>query len=353
MLNYGQSKIEGKLPIPTLTQKLIRLNGLGCPANIELSFGIHSTGSCIRCPIPPCYRFMVTELTNDYFKDFPSDTSINVCPTDAIEIDPQNGVPAIDLEKCISCGLCVSRCPVKAITLTEEGAQVNDSENKLFKFTGKIVDPTQVNLVTEQFNNLPKIGVIAECDDQFIIRVYERISSKGSQFNQFPNILTRNLMIALGVPFQIRRLGDVNMRIEGIFRSTGSRIGVAEIEFSEMSSIDSPRDLLDDCAVLHARHSVPLEEIDPLIVSLRLPNKRSEYWQVIKDISNVLGIRISSITIGAMLVILLANRNLKGNIWSSFYADIDSPTIESAVHLIVGKKLCPAGNHFGWFGSIK
>ena len=43
---------------------------------------------------------------------------------------------------------------------------------------------------------------------------------------------------------------------------------------------------------------MPKEKIKPYIVFLEFPNRRAEYWQVIKDINNVLEIKINSLTLG-------------------------------------------------------
>ncbi len=308
----------------------------------------------MRCNLPPCQMYSPTEMKHDYFPDFPADVSTKVCPTDAIHFEANSGVPGMSADRCILCGLCVARCPVQAIILTGKGPIVNDAENDLFRLTGKAVDKSAVASVSKYFRTLPIEGVIAECTDKFAMTVYDRIGKIGiATHAQFPNILARNLMHALSISFQIRRLGDTNVRIDGIFKSSYGRIGVAEIEYSYAAILDSPRDILDDCAVLHSRHAFLVQNIDPIIISHRLPNKRSEYWRVIQDIANVLDIRIASITIGAMLQLLWTNHNLKVDCWTNFYADAKNPTIEPAIRDILKEDVCATGTALGWFGSVK
>jgi ferredoxin len=276
ILKFQPSSVRGKLPsgdaIPTLFERV----GLETPVVIHLSNYTKTIGSCLRCPVPPCTFYRADEMVNDYFKEFPADTSTKVCPTDAIQIDAETGIPTILSDKCISCGLCVARCPVQAIVISRGGAKVNDSENEFFRLTGKPVDTAVVEAVLRQYQNTPIRGHIA--DAEFAAYVYERIVLIGMQSHtQFPNLLARNLMFCNGIPFLVRRLGDTNMRIDGVFNPGGNRLGVAEIEYSDGVILDAPRDLLDDCAVLQARYRVPLKKIVPLVVSLRLPNKRSEY----------------------------------------------------------------------------
>lgn len=42
-----------------------------------------------------------------------------VCPHDAINIDPDTNIPVVDADKCVGCGKCVSACPHQIIELAE------------------------------------------------------------------------------------------------------------------------------------------------------------------------------------------------------------------------------------------
>lgn len=351
-LDFSQSIFEGKAPFGDAVPTFIHRAGLYSPAVIHLSNGAKTVGSCLRCPFPPCQLYGADELLNDYFEEFPADTSTKVCPTDALQIDTNSGIPIIITDKCICCGLCVARCPVQAITLSEKGAQVNDSQNEIFRLTGKPVNEAQVRAITHQYQSIPINGQIADAD--FVAKVYGHIMDTAIQSSaQFPNLLVRNLMLSLNVPFHIRRLGDTNMRIDSVFKSGENRLGVAEIEYSDGAILDAPRDTLDDCAVLHARYHIPLNTIDPLIVSSRFPNKRSEYWQVIKDIYEVLGIRIASITVGALLILMWTNQKLVQHIWPELYADADAPTIEPALQKLLICEVDGITAYPGWSRAAK
>ncbi len=300
----------------------------------------------------PCQRYSVDEAANDYFREFPADSSVTVCPTDAIQIGADNCGPVIEKGRCICCGLCVARCPVQAIVLSANGAQVNDSENEVFRLTGKPVDVERVAAITDEYRSVAISGQIA--DAEFAADVCDRVIDTASRSSvQVPNLLVRNLMLSLGVPFHVRRLGDTNMRIDSVFRSGENRLGVAEIETSEGAILDAPRDILDDCAVLNARYRIPLETIDPLIVSLRFPNRRSEYWQVIKDIADVLGMRIASITVGALLILMWTDRKLGQDIWPEFYADVEAPTIEPVLRRLLGGRINGMVTYPGWSKAAK
>jgi Na+-translocating ferredoxin:NAD+ oxidoreductase subunit B len=46
---------------------------------------------------------------------------VGVCAFDAIKMDPKNGLPVVDEEKCVACGLCVKTCPRHIIELRNKG----------------------------------------------------------------------------------------------------------------------------------------------------------------------------------------------------------------------------------------
>ena len=85
----------------------------------------HSIG-CIGCPNPRCIHFSPREIECDFVEGFSCDKSTNVCPVDAIYSDPY-GMPVIDNQKCISCGICVSRCPIGALYFSSDGTLMLDS----------------------------------------------------------------------------------------------------------------------------------------------------------------------------------------------------------------------------------
>lgn len=93
------------------------------------------------------------------------------------------------------------------------------------------------------------------------------------------------------------------MRIDVVGFSRSERPFVAEIE-TGAGVLDSPRALLEDVAVLHSRYGYAVDTIDPVSIIMSFPNVRSEYYQVIRDIEIVLGLRCRTITLGALIAIL-------------------------------------------------
>jgi hypothetical protein len=71
-----------------------------------------------------------------------------------------------------------------------------------------------------------------------------------------------------------------------------------------------------------------------------LPNKRSEYWDVIYDINKVLNIKIKTMTVFALLMLMLERKNINFDNDSIFYADKNIKSYrEEVVEKIIGKKL--------------
>jgi len=64
--------------------------------------------------------------------------------------------------------------------------------------------------------------------------------------------------------------------------------------------------------VLHSRYGYAVDGIDPVGIILSLPNVRSEYYQVIRDIEKVLGLRCRTVTIGALVALMWNCAKLDG-----------------------------------------
>lgn len=49
---------------------------------------------------------------------------VEVCPHNAVSIDPEKDVAVVDAEKCTGCGLCVTECPQDIIELVSPGTKI-------------------------------------------------------------------------------------------------------------------------------------------------------------------------------------------------------------------------------------
>lgn len=326
----------------------------GTPALIKFSDGMISPGSCIRCPNPPCMEYSPSELELDVFRDFPSDKNDRVCPTGAITWPQETGSPVIDADACISCGLCVSRCPVRAIHLNDRGAHVNDEPNNHFRMQSFLATKEITDAVTQQFRGVAETGIyILEDDDvmQRFLSHFEQVAS--DQSAQFPNHLARNLLIACGIGAAMRRRGDTNIRMDMVLGPPGVDSGTSEVELGA-GVLDAPRNILDNVAVLVARYEIAKDRIVPLIVSLSLPNQRSEYWQVIQDIRKVLEVQINSITIGAMILLVWNRTEIALSAGDELYIDVDTNSLKPMIERLLGRTIRASSSAYpGFLESTK
>lgn len=113
------------------------------------------------------------------------------------------------------------------------------------------------------------------------------------------NELVRLLINGLGPKIYFPRKGDNSERFDALI-DFGDYKSVVEIEIPSTEILDAPRNLLDDYAVLKCRKKEKDSDIVPLVICWDLPNKRTDYWNVITDIYAILGIKIKTISILAL-----------------------------------------------------
>lgn len=325
----------------------------GAPALIHFSDNSSSIGSCVRCLNPPCMEYSTSELELDVFKDFPADRNEGVCPTGAITWPQESNSPVIDNSNCISCGLCVSRCPVRAIYLDDAGAHVNDEPTQHFQVQEFFTTEESTRATTFLFRDVIETGVYcAENDDVLsrFLRHFEKVAR--DQSAQFPNHLARNLLIACGIGAAMRRRGDTNIRMDMVLGPPGVDRGTSEVELGA-GVLDAPRNILDNMAVLIARYDIDKDQIVPLIVTLSLPNQRSEYWQVIQDIRKVLEVKINSITIGALIVLVWNRAKIDIKTGDELYVDADLTSLRVKIEHILKRHLKTSKEYPGFLESVK
>ena len=284
------------------------------------------TAGCLSCVTPYCMKYQPTEIVpqSKLFAAFPVDMNNYVCPTAAISWEKDALYPTINPELCINCGLCASRCPAGAIYLTEDHAVVYSNQ----ELTSEVeYNEANAKIHAQQIEVLSKAlhgGKMLNETEQLFFNIFEKMATIKTDA-QFPNILTRNLILQTGNRCFVRRRGDVYLRIDAIME-LGEHAGIVEIEFNK-DSLESPRAILDDIAVLVSRYGIDASIIKPFIVSLEFPNIRTEYWRVIKDISNVLKVKINSLSIGVLLLFVWNFINVDFQS-KDFYADVDKPSIK-------------------------
>lgn len=260
---------------------------------VMLSDGRAGAGSCLGCGNVPCMEKDASELALFGTLDaFPGDPSRDVCPTKALTWDSEKAVAVVTAESCIGCGLCISRCPYGAISLIEGlTAKVETSDPDSLVVAA---------VVKSEHPEVKRSGQIATLDAPAAANLSETV---GSLEDARTNILIRNLLHEVGLNARTRRRGDTNIRIDAVGFSRQQRPFVAEIE-TGVGVLESPRALLEDVAVLHSRYGYAVDGIDPVSIILAFPNVRSEYYQVIRDIEKILGLRCRTVTVGALVAML-------------------------------------------------
>lgn len=186
----------------------------------------------------------------------------------------------------------------------------------------------------ELLSNATKIGSLVNEDEGILLGIKDKLESLRSQYH---NTVARNLLIGLGNTSAMRRIGDVYTRMDAVYSAENNGFGAVEVEFGR-DTLDASRGILDDIAVLNSRYGVSKAGNAPLVVCVQLPNERQGYWQVVKDIMRVEGIKIRTISVCGM-VLLLWNFQSFNPADEDFYADYDNMEIRRAVELKIGRRV--------------
>jgi Fe-S-cluster-containing hydrogenase component 2 len=313
----------------------------GEQTSVQFSNGVKAKASCLRCIDAPCIRFSNFEVIPENFRGFPADQNPEICAAGAISQPEGGGAPSIDGDRCLFCGVCSSRCPVGAIRLIEgKGAVVDDSPNEAFVEEANV---TQTKNIADQdaFYGLPAVGAQLIESDTLVDDVFDRLQTAWKRVgDRFPNLLARNLLIGAGVSASLGRKGNNHMRMDLILSPPGVERGVAEVEFGQDATLDTPRDILDAMAVLTSRYGWELNTTVAIIITDVLPNRRSEYWHIIQDINNVFQIRVGTVTILALMLFNWNRWTLKIGEEQPFYADRNTASYRTEVlELLIGRVL--------------
>ena len=315
------------------------------PVVVELEDGSDGRGTCLGCHDAPCMTLAAEEMAlPDAFRDFPGDPSRDVCPTDAVSWNAAADAVVVNGDACISCGLCVARCPYGAISLNLEGLAVVEDD-----------DPDNLTIAAEggaRVAGHPRprtAGRIGRMHLQSLRQMPDAISSLNSIVG---NRFIRNLLIACGVRCRTGRPGDTNVRMDGVLATADGRLGVLEIELGN-DLLESPRGLLENVAVLHGRYDIDVESIDPVSVITKLPNDRSEYLRVMDDIERVLNLRCRTVTVGALLVVLWQPETIKGFTGDLFVAPLDGTDLLPAMRRYLSVSLPAEEPYPGAYRSVK
>jgi len=307
---------------------------------------------CLSCIDQPCMKLSESEISCDEFPDFAYEHNNSVCPMDAIRWDYDAEVPYIDNESCIGCGLCAARCRVGAIY--REGNTMIISSQKDPRYCRKYAFVQEgIQKQKAQVAEIDKIAwshQFVHESESLMEQIYAWLSHVDGR-SMIPNLLVRNLLICLGYKCSISRIGDVYTRMDAVYAGKArwnNTIGVIEVEFGR-DTLDASRGILDDIAVLHSRSHIDKETNAALVVCLSFPNKRQGYFQVIKDINRVLGLKIQTLSVGALLM-LVWNSSVIDLSRREFYVDFDNLSIRNAIQYRMGRNI---DFEYGYLGILE
>jgi len=298
------------------------------PPTVTLEDGRRGAGTCLSCSQPPCLeRFAPPGSDSPILSEFPQDPTGALCPTNAIEIEVERGTVSVDHAACIGCGLCLVRCPYGALH-TDDSGKARVTVNNSDLVTAGLVDVP----IADAGNRIGQLGPLDNPALHSIPTAIEKLNDSAQMR------FVANLFTALGVDARVRRKGDTNVRFDGVLGFANGRLGVMEIELSP-NAIESPRALVEDVAVLLGRYDVATRSVYPVSVLLYLPNARSEYYQVMEDISKVLELQCRTITVGALLA-LVWNMGELDNLDDLFLTTSNWLDLTSSVNAILQVNVC-------------
>lgn len=305
------------------------------PAELELD-GKRWWSTCIGCAEPKCMKYYDNEYICSDIANFPAEPNDSVCPTSAMKWDDDSVRPIIDYNKCISCGLCASRCPVGAIYFDSESDFVLISEDE-----HAAIMPLNKQNVERQKKEIKHIESLdwkhhfRECDDFDLDNIYSAVSVYDGR-SPIHNLLVRNLLIELGYSCSTSRSGDNYTRMDAVYSDKACK-GAVEIEFGS-DTLEASRGILDDIATMQTHNALPKSENTALVVCLSFPNKRQGYFQVVKDIKKVLDLDVQTLSLGSLLILVWNGEKVNfGD--KEFCVDYDNMSIREAVNKYLNREV--------------
>lgn len=306
--------------------------------------------ACINCQQPRCLYYYDDEYRCDNFENFAERQDNRVCAFDAIAWDNDKQAIVIEYDSCVGCGLCASRCPFGALYFEGGKMKINlDRNDKPFEVVYSIEYASSYQeKCLDRIRKLPTESKKDEAALERVRYVYQRLNEVRAS-HESALLLCRNMIIEMGYHCSLRRTGVSSTRMDAVY-SGDDIAGAIEIEFQN-DSLSAARNLLDDIAMMQMRNGLPSSQNTPLALCAYIPNTRQGYYQVCYDIYNILGIRIRTLTIAALLLLIWekATLDLDDDMFCLRFRDT---SIRKDIELLLGHNIC--GNDvFGFLEPIK
>jgi Fe-S-cluster-containing hydrogenase component 2 len=275
-------------------------------SQISLLAGSIVESGCLRCPDTPCVTLSIQDISKKTRVESVANLEQRVCPTDALRVNDEGAITVDDM--CMSCGLCVARCPVHAIHLDTsiKKAFVSQSTVGYKSFAGTDEEFFEVrDRLSRSFETTKSDQVPVE----FLVSVMEKVSS----LTQLPNgmraiqLLVRNAFLLNGIAARLKNPGDNNNWTE-LALDDGANLFPVEIEIAS-DGLDSARRVMSDVAIVCSRYGVLMEEVIPIVIMFQLPNIRTDYYGVVTNIYERVGLRIFTVPL-ALVIWSIIDRNI-------------------------------------------
>lgn len=194
-------------------------------------------------------------------------------------------------------------------------------ENKIFDFKGTL---------EEKIDNFLLSFTDIKLDDALYRSIFENVFQKFGYTIHFP------------------RKGDVNERFDILFQKEEIYL-LTEVEIPSNAILDAPRNLLDDLAVFANRRNISIKNLQALVICWDIPNKRTDYWNVINDVQKITGVKIHTISLISLLILFWTDQDF--NI-SNFFLNLESIQLNSIIDILKENDIDPE-KYLGFFSPLK
>lgn len=283
--------------------------------NNKLEFKSH----CVACVSRPCMEYKTNEIKDSEIlsEEFGMRESLayKTCVVDAIGFNDITNTAVINEDSCFACGICVERCPVKAIYITNTTAKVNTEVrgNKTIKLSSVdfynqfLANIKQAKVVGyHQIPNQENLSILME-------KLKALIEGKTKKIDI--NLFARNLLRSQGYSAISYLQGIQYSTIDVIARNKQCNEETVVVEVEPTNAIETPRILLVALAIMVERHQLNDKNAKLLSLGLVFPNNREEFWNVLEDVKNVLELDILFATLPSLIVLLWLAKNTQFSIF--------------------------------------
>lgn len=297
--NIKSFDLIDNINIQTITRNVFE-NYFNIDGKIELP-------SCINCEEKSCYKYTENEINIKIFDSLPYNNDLRVCPVNAIEIGDNYNICIT--ENCISCGLCVQRCPIGGLYLDKENnfkATKYDINTNIFLENNQTLSSSlkiKDKIKTEYYSELT-------IKESYLDTFYLKIEKKNTAILDFELILSRNILINLKIPNKVTAKGNNDSRFD-LIGVLEDKYLLAEIDYKNNDNLSLIRKTLENISLLENKFQINKEDkILPVIIINDLPNKRSDMYELLNDIYNVLDIKVYTLPLHYLLICSLTNKKL-------------------------------------------